>query len=102
MSIMHDKWTDGNVGLFNGILTNTPLLELSIFPAIPITYAGLAIGGTMNDLGLDYTSGRNLGDLLNYGDVLKEFEDLNISNDDLINNQTKDLVNQLRVLNESR
>ena len=102
MSIMHDKWTDSNVGLFGGVLTNTPLLELSIFPAIPITYADLIVGGTLNDLGIDYTSGKNLGNLLNYSDVLKEFEDLNISNDDLINNQSKFLINQLRELNESR
>ena len=26
MSIMHDKWTDGNVGLFNGKLSDTPYL----------------------------------------------------------------------------
>ena len=47
MSIMHDKWTDKNVGLFNGKLSDTPYLQISIIPAIPITYLGL-IGETMN------------------------------------------------------
>ena len=54
MSVMHDKWTDDIKGIGNGALSNTPNLESSIIPAIPITYLGLIFGGTLNDLNINY------------------------------------------------
>ena len=101
MSIMHDKWTDKNVGLFNGKLSNTPYLEMSIIPAIPITYLGL-IGKTMNIFDIK----TNLDDLSNIynSNNLKPVAD--IGEITIIEQENKkeesNLINQLRELNEKK
>lgn len=50
MAVFHDKWAD------KGLMSNSPYLQASIFPAIPITYIGLIFGGTSNDLGIEINS----------------------------------------------
>ena len=101
MSIMHDKWTDKNVGLFNGKLSNTPYLEMSIIPAIPITYLGL-IGETMNIFNIK----TNLDDLSNIynSNNLKPVADIGeITNIEQENKKEEsNLINQLRSLNEGK
>ena len=98
---MHDKWTDKNVGLFNGKLSNTPYLEMSIIPAIPITYLGL-IGKTMNIFDIK----TNLDDLSNIynSNNLKPVAD--IGEITIIEQENKkeesNLINQLRELNEKK
>ena len=98
---MHDKWTDKNVGLFNGKLSNTPYLEMSIIPAIPITYLGL-IGKTMNIFDIK----TNLDDLSNIynSNNLKPVADIGeITNIEQENKKEEsNLINQLRELNEKK
>lgn len=104
MSIMHDKWTDGNVGLFNGKLSNTPYLEMSIIPAIPITYLGL-IGETMNIFNIK-TNLDDLSNIYNSNNLIPDNNldslniDINLDNKD--NFGTQDLINQLKELNENK
>ena len=99
MSIMHDKWTDKNVGLFNGKLSDTPYLEMSIIPAIPTTYLGL-IGETMNIFNIK----TNLDDLSNIynSNNLKPVADIGeITNIEQENKKEEsNLIDQLRELNE--
>ena len=101
MSIMHDKWTDSNVGLFNGKLSDTPYLQISIIPAIPITYLGL-IGETMNIFNIK----TNLDDLSNIynSNNLKPVADIGeITNIEQENKKEEsNLINQLRSLNEGK
>ena len=98
---MHDKWTDKNVGLFNGKLSDTPYLQISIIPAIPITYLGL-IGETMNVFDIK----TNLDDLSNIynSNNLKPVADIGeITNIEQENKKEEsNLINQLRELNEKR
>ena len=98
---MHDKWTDKNVGLFNGKLSDTPYLQISIIPAIPITYLGL-IGETMNIFNIK----TNLDDLSNIynSNNLKPVADIGeITNIEQENKKEEsNLINQLRELNGKR
>ena len=104
MSIMHDKWTDKNVGLNGGKISNTPYLEMSILPAIPVTYLGL-IGETINIFNIK----TNLDDLNNLYSPNDLRPDNNLDNINInmnLNNKdnfgVQDLVNQLRSLNENK
>ena len=105
MSIMHDKWTDSNIGLFNGKLSDTPYLQISIIPAIPITYLGL-IGKTMNIFNIK-TNLDDLSNIYNQNNLIPDnnLDDIeNNLNADLKNKEKQDqnLINQLRELNESK
>ena len=103
MSIMHDKWTDKNIGLNDGKMSNTPYLEMSIIPAIPITYFGL-VGETINIFDIK-TNLDDLSNLYNQNNLTPDNNLGDINNNlniDLKNKQkqNKDLINQLMSLNE--
>ena len=103
MSIMYDKWTDKNIGLNDGKMSNTPYLEMSIIPAIPITYFGL-VGETINIFDIK----TNLDDLTNLYNPNNLIPSNNLENlDNLLelydnNLNLNNKINMLRGLNENK